>query len=119
LDPAAPVGNGHDVLTMPLSGLASMASPARIHLVTWEGDAGIKGDRVSLGGVVLRPVGGRRDARSALGGTALGAGGAKAALGLDMDVFKTVLSARPVLRVTSRKDVVLVGVVVASVRPRS
>ncbi|SDQ71807.1 zf-HC2 domain-containing protein [Thermostaphylospora chromogena] len=119
LDPAAPVGNGHDVLTMPLSGLASMASPARIHLVTWEGDAGIKGDRVSLGGVVLRPVGGRRDARNAFEGTPVGAGGAKAALGLDMDLFKTVLSARPVLRVTSRKDVVLVGVVVASVRPRS
>lgn len=119
LDPATPVGNGHGVLTMPLSGLASVASPARIHLVTWEGDAGLEGDRVLLGDAVLRPVGGKRDARNAFEGTLVGAVGAKAGLGVDVDLFKTVLSARPTLRVTSRKDVVLVGVVVASVRIRS
>ncbi|MFC7717800.1 hypothetical protein [Nonomuraea recticatena] len=49
LDTATVVGGDDPRIELPLGGLIPAASPADIELVTWEGDADLRGDRVSAG----------------------------------------------------------------------
>jgi RNA polymerase sigma factor (sigma-70 family) len=119
LDTATVLGRKRGPLEMPLSGLTSTASPAWLHLVTWEGDADLDGDQVTLTGEPLRPAGGDRDAGNAFDGSANGAVGPTMTFGVDVDTFRPIFGDRPVLRVSTKKDVVLFGVAVVSVYARS
>jgi hypothetical protein len=58
-------GPGGTSLDVVLGGLSASAAPARLDLVTWDGDADLKGDMVTLGGRALRPDGGDRDPHNA------------------------------------------------------
>ncbi|RBQ21406.1 hypothetical protein DP939_01440 [Spongiactinospora rosea] len=119
LDTATVVDGRHDGLRMPLAGLTPAAVPARIDLVTWEGDPGLDGEKVTLGGGPLRPEGGLREADNAFDGSANGAEGWKNTFGLDIDTYRPVLGEHPVLRISTGKDVVLFGVAVVGVHARS
>nr|WP_285777653.1 sigma-70 family RNA polymerase sigma factor [Microtetraspora sp. NBRC 13810] len=119
LDTATLVDEGEGPLEMPLAGLTPTASPARVDLVTWEGDADLDGDTVTLGGAALRPEEGERDADNPFDGSAAGAVGPKMTFGVDVDSFRPVLGDRPVLRVATERDVVLFGVAAVSVHARS
>ncbi|MEV4837657.1 zf-HC2 domain-containing protein [Nonomuraea sp. NPDC049486] len=80
-DPAAPYGNavvlddtrivGGDspALRLPLGGLEPAGAPARVELVAWAGDAGLRGDRLSPGNGRVTPERGNRDAGSGSAGT--------------------------------------------------
>nr|BFE85368.1 hypothetical protein GCM10020093_079690 [Planobispora longispora] len=65
---------------VPLGGLTN-AAPARISLVTWDGEAGVRGDRVTLGRGALRPEGGSRDPGDVFDGSATGALGTRSTPG--------------------------------------
>ncbi|MEV0757817.1 zf-HC2 domain-containing protein [Streptosporangium sp. NPDC050280] len=101
---------------IPLEGLTPSGVPARMSLVTWEGDAGVAGDRVRLGGRTLRPAGGERDPRNPFDGSAVGARGTGTTFGTDVDRFRAPLGRDPVLEISTREDVLLFGVAAVSVR---
>ncbi|WP_327088262.1 hypothetical protein OIE66_39050 [Nonomuraea sp. NBC_01738] len=120
LDTATRVGGEDDEaarVDVPLGGLVPAAAPARLDLVTWEGDADLRGDRVSLGGEALVPAGGDRSAGNPFDSSANGASGLT--FGVDVDTFSAELGDRPRLSLSTRKDVVLFGVAAVSVRARS
>ncbi|SEL47771.1 DNA-directed RNA polymerase specialized sigma subunit, sigma24 family [Nonomuraea pusilla] len=117
LDAATVVGGEAGPARIPLDGLAPAASPARIELVTWEGDADIKDDQVSAGGVALTPLGGDRDPGNVFDGSSNGA--TEMTPGVDVDTLVAELGDDPALTITTDKDVVLVGVAAVSVRARS
>ncbi|MER7500599.1 hypothetical protein AB0L05_12505 [Nonomuraea pusilla] len=117
LDAATVVGGEDGPARIPLDGLAPAASPARIELVTWEGDADIKDDQVSAGGVALTPLGGDRDPANVFDGSSNGA--TEMTPGVDVDTLVAELGDDPALTVTTDKDVVLVGVAAVSVQARS
>ncbi|NUR89821.1 MAG: sigma-70 family RNA polymerase sigma factor [Nonomuraea sp.] len=118
LDTAAVVGAEADPrVDLPLGGLIPAAAPATVQLVTWEGDADLTGDTVSLGDGPLTPEGGDRDARNVFDGSANGA--PQITFGVDVDTFSAMLGQAPRLTVASRKDVVMFGVAAVSVRARS
>ncbi|MBG0827206.1 sigma-70 family RNA polymerase sigma factor [Planomonospora sp. ID67723] len=105
---------------IPLDGLTPAAAPARMDLVAWGGAAGVRGDRVKLGrGRALRPVSGGRDPGDAFDGSATGALGTGATLGVDVDGFRALLGGRPVLKVSARRGSVIFGVAVVNVQARS
>ncbi|WP_157248656.1 sigma factor [Nonomuraea typhae] len=120
LDTAMQIGGEEGTagrLDVPLGGLIPAAVPARVDLVTWEGDADLSGDKVSLGGGPLVPESGDRAAGNVFDGSA---NGAKAlTFGVDVDTFGAELGARPRLSITTRQDAVLFGVAAVSVRARS
>ncbi|MDA0633662.1 hypothetical protein OUY22_09555, partial [Nonomuraea sp. MCN248] len=128
-DPAAPYGNavvldavqvvggGAPALRVPLDGLEPAGAPARVQLVAWAGDGGLRGDRVSLGSGPLAPQGGGRDAGNVFDGSANGASGLTS--GVDVDTFSAPLRARPRLTITGGGDVALFGVTAVCVRTRS
>jgi len=101
---------------IPLEGLTPSGVPAGMSLVTWEGDAGVAGDRVRLGGRTLRPAGGGRDPRNPFDGSAAGARGTRTTFGTDVDRFRAPLGRDPVLEISTREDVLLFGVAAVSVR---
>ncbi|MER6825206.1 zf-HC2 domain-containing protein [Streptosporangium sp. NPDC000563] len=101
---------------IPLEGLTPSGVPARMSLVTWEGDAGVGGDRVRLGGRTLRPAGGERDPGNPFDGSAAGARGTGTTFGTDVDRFRAPLGRDPVLEISTREDVLLFGVAAVSVR---
>ncbi|GAA4223850.1 DNA-directed RNA polymerase specialized sigma24 family protein [Streptosporangium album] len=103
---------------IPLDGLTPTAAPARIHLVTWEGDAAERGDQVTLGGHPLRPSGGDRDAGNPFDGSAAGAEGMGMTFGTDVDDFQAALGRDPVLKVSTDQDVLLFGVAAVRVVAR-
>ncbi|WP_084955737.1 sigma-70 family RNA polymerase sigma factor [Thermoactinospora rubra] len=117
VDAATVVGGGRDEEVVPLGGLYPAAVPADVRLVAWEGDADLKGDRVSAGSAALRPAGGDGDEGNVFDGSAEGAEGL--AFGVDVDSFQAELGADPRLELATAKDVVLFGVAAVSVRARS
>ncbi|MEU4324336.1 sigma-70 family RNA polymerase sigma factor [Nonomuraea dietziae] len=113
LDTATVVGGDDPRIELPLGGLIPAASPADIALVTWEGDADLRGDRVSAG----TPLGGDRDAGNVFDSSSNGATGLT--FGVDVDSFTATLGEEPTLRISTKTDVVLFGVAAVSVRARS
>ncbi|WP_436758754.1 zf-HC2 domain-containing protein [Streptosporangium sp. V21-05] len=118
VDTATVLDGGHRSARIPLGGLTPSGSgaPARLALVTWEGDAGVMGDRVRLGGRPLRPAGGERDPRNPFDGSAAGARGTGTTFGTDVDRFRAPLGRDPVLELSTRQDVLLFGAAAVSVR---
>ncbi|WP_052422685.1 sigma-70 family RNA polymerase sigma factor [Nonomuraea candida] len=117
LDTATVVGGPARRARIPLGGLSPAAAPARVELVTWEGDADLRGDRVSLGSGALVPGGGDRDRSNVFDGSANGA--AEMTFGTDVDTVSAELGVDPALTIATDKDVVLFGVAALSVRARS
>ncbi|GAA2999048.1 zf-HC2 domain-containing protein [Streptosporangium longisporum] len=115
VDDATVLGTGRRSVRIPLDGLTSARMAARMALVTWEGDADVRGDRVRVGGRTLRPVGGGRDPRNPFDGSATGARGG-ATFGTDVDRFRAPLGRDPVLELGTRQDVLLFGVAAVSVQ---
>ncbi|MEQ4721993.1 sigma-70 family RNA polymerase sigma factor [Nonomuraea sp. B19D2] len=117
LDAATVVGGAAGRVHLPLGGLRPAASPARVELVTWEGDADLRGDKVSLGSGALAPVGGDRDAANVFDESSSGA--AEMTFGVDVDTISAELGVDPGLTIATDKDVVLFGAAALSVRARS
>ncbi|MEU4578606.1 sigma-70 family RNA polymerase sigma factor [Nonomuraea sp. NPDC023979] len=114
LDSAAVVGGEHDLVRMPLGGLGRGAADARAQVVVWEGDADLKGDKVSLGTGPLTPSGGDRDRDNVFDGSSGGAGGMT--FGVDVDTITGRLGSRPWVSIASERDAVMFGVAAVSVR---
>jgi hypothetical protein len=119
VDTAEVLDAENGTLRMPLGGLNPTTASARVDLVTWEGDADLAGDRVTLSGAALTPEGGGKDPRNPFDGSAAGAVGAPMTFGVDVDSFHPVLGRGAVLGVSTRRDVLLVGAAVVSVPARS
>ncbi|WP_329426661.1 zf-HC2 domain-containing protein [Streptosporangium sp. NBC_01495] len=116
VDTATVLDGGRRSARIPLGGLTPSGAPARMALVTWEGDAGVMGDRVRLGGRTLRPAGGERDPRNPFDGSAAGARGTGTTFGTDVDRFRSPLGRDPVLELSTRQDVLLFGAAAVSVQ---
>ncbi|RJL31987.1 sigma-70 family RNA polymerase sigma factor [Bailinhaonella thermotolerans] len=106
-------------LDVPLGALRPAALPARLSVVAWEGDADLPGDRVLLGGRALRPYTGDRDAGNVFDGSSAGAVRAPLTPGVDVDAFSARLGPDPRLRLTTRRDAYVVGVVALNVPSRA
>ncbi|GAA3568945.1 hypothetical protein GCM10022419_057190 [Nonomuraea rosea] len=117
LDTATVIGGETRRVRIPLGGLSPAAAPARVELVTWEGDGDLKGDKVSLGSGALRPAGGDRDVANVFDGSSSGV--AEMTFGADIDTVSAELGVDPGLTIATDKDVVLFGVAALSVRARS
>ncbi|MEU0563829.1 sigma-70 family RNA polymerase sigma factor [Nonomuraea sp. NPDC005983] len=117
LDAATVVGGEAGTARIPLDGLSPSASSARVELVTWEGDADLGGDTVSLGSGPLTPASGGRDPANVFDGSANGVRGMT--FGMDVDTFGAPLGSDPGLLITTEDDVVLFGVAAVSVPARS
>ncbi|MEU5859839.1 sigma-70 family RNA polymerase sigma factor [Nonomuraea sp. NPDC047529] len=117
LDTATVIGGPVRKVRMPLGGLSPAAAPARAELVTWEGDADLGGDKVSLGTGAITPAGGDRDRANVFDGSSNGATGMT--FGVDVDTVDAELGRDPGLTIVADRDVVLFGVAALSVRARS
>ncbi|RVX46350.1 RNA polymerase sigma factor (sigma-70 family) [Nonomuraea polychroma] len=117
LDAATVIGGRSRRVRVPLGGLTPAAAPARLELVTWEGDADLTGDKVSLGSGALTPTAGDRDRANVFDGSSSGA--AEMTFGVDVDTVGAELGVDPGLTIATEKDVVLFGVAALSVRARS
>ncbi|MGP3961365.1 sigma-70 family RNA polymerase sigma factor [Nonomuraea sp. 3N208] len=117
LDTATVIGGQARRVRVPLGGLTPAAAPARLELVTWEGDADLAGDKVSLGSGALTPAGGDRDLANVFDGSSSGA--AEMTFGADVDTVGAELGVDPGLTIATDKDVVLLGVAALSVRART
>jgi hypothetical protein len=117
LDAATVIGGRSRRVRVPLGGLTPAAAPARLELVTWEGDADLTGDKVSFGSGALAPAGGDRDRANVFDGSSSGA--AEMTFGVDVDTVGAELGVDPGLTIATDKDVVLFGVAALSVRARS
>ncbi|WP_051108879.1 sigma-70 family RNA polymerase sigma factor [Actinomadura flavalba] len=111
--------HGAGTHTVPLNGLLTAARPARLGLVTWEGDADLPGDTVALSGRRLTPEGGDRDPGNVFDGSCPYSMGTKLTFGIDVDTFSAVLARRPVLTLTTRNDALLTGVITVTAPLRS
>ncbi|MFB9879321.1 zf-HC2 domain-containing protein [Planobispora siamensis] len=119
VDTFTAVGRGRPA-RIPLDGLVASPVPARVDLVAWGGEAGVRGDRVRVGrGVPLRPESGGREPGDVFDGSATGALGTVLTSGVDVDGFRVALGRRPVLRVSGGRDAILFGVAVVNVQARS
>jgi hypothetical protein len=118
VDTATVLDGKHRSVRIPLDGLTSTGMPARVALVTWEGDAAVRGDRVTLGGHTLRPDSGDRDQGNPFDGSATGARDTSMTFGTDVDGFQATLGRDPALTVSTRQDVLLFGAAVVSVQTR-
>ncbi|MFI7701922.1 sigma-70 family RNA polymerase sigma factor [Nonomuraea sp. NPDC049480] len=117
IDTATVIGGSARRVRIPLAGLTPEAAPARLEMVTWEGDADLAGDKVSLGSGALTPAGGERDLANVFDGSAGGV--AEMTFGVDVDTVGAELGVDPGLTIATDKDVVLFGVAALSVRARS
>ncbi|MGI5166351.1 sigma-70 family RNA polymerase sigma factor [Spirillospora sp. CA-253888] len=106
-------------VTVQVNGLLAAARPARIGMVSWEGDADLPGDRLLLDGTPLDPGTGDHSANNVLDASALGAVGTKLTFGIDVDCFSTKLGDRATLTLTTRQDAFLTGVVTVTAPMRS
>ncbi|MFC3998084.1 sigma-70 family RNA polymerase sigma factor [Nocardiopsis sediminis] len=119
LDTAETVFQDPQGLRLPLAGLLPASVPATVDAVAWEGDADLSGDRVELNGDPLTPEDGDRDPDNAFTGSARGAVGPPMAFGTDVVRFSAVLPRDPELRLTSRGDAYLAGVVAVTAPMRT
>jgi RNA polymerase sigma factor (sigma-70 family) len=110
-------GPARSAARIPVGRSVRRGSPARIEMVTWEGDAGLDGDRLSLGSGALTPVGGGRDAGNVFDGSSNGA--KRMTFGVDVDTFGAELGNDPALAIATREDVVLFAIAAVCVRARS
>lgn len=111
LDDTRTVFRGEGGGPFTVSGLLPAAVPARIDVVAWEGDAGLRGDRVTVDGTAVGPVDGHGRADNAFTGSARGAEGDPLAFGTDVVRFDSVLGRETDIRILSERDAVMVGVV--------
>ncbi|NKY99677.1 sigma-70 family RNA polymerase sigma factor [Nocardiopsis alborubida] len=102
-----------------VSGLLPAAVPARIDVVAWEGDPDLGGDRVSVDGTAVAPVGGHGRVDNAFTGSARGAVGDPLAFGTDVVRFDSVLGRETDIRILTEQDAVMVGAVVLTAPMRS
>ncbi|WP_067486231.1 sigma-70 family RNA polymerase sigma factor [Actinomadura hibisca] len=102
-----------------VNGLLASARPARIGLVSWEGDADLPGDRLLLNGTPLTPGTGDGAAGNVLDSSAFGAIGTKLTFGIDVDCFSATVTDRATLTLTTRQDAFLTGVVTVTAPMRS
>src|SRR5262249_28296375 len=88
---------------------------ARIGLVAWEGDSGISGDHLSLGGTALTPTSGHRDADNVADSTATGSTDVNS-FGVDAKALSgaTFTSDTAQLDASTSTDVFLIGVLTVS-----
>ncbi|WP_283139703.1 sigma-70 family RNA polymerase sigma factor [Rhizohabitans arisaemae] len=119
LDTAEIVHTDRRPVEIPLDGLLAAALPARMSVVAWEGDAGLAGERIVLGGKGLAPEGGDRRGDNPFDSSAEGALGPGMTFGVDVETYRGELGERPVLRLTTKRDVYVLGVVALSVPARS
>ncbi|WP_150251076.1 sigma-70 family RNA polymerase sigma factor [Nocardiopsis deserti] len=110
-------GGGDDPFAV--SGLLPAAVPARIDVVAWEGDPDLGGDRVTVDGTAVAPVGGHGRADNAFTGSARGAVGDPLAFGTDVVRFDSVLGRETDIRILTEQDAVMVGAVVLTAPMRS
>ena len=106
-------GGDRSRLRVPLGGLSPAGTTARVALVSWEGDADLGGDKLTLGAEQLTPVGGDKDDRNIFDSSSTGT--SELTFGMDVDAFDARLGEEPVLELTTTRDAVLFGVAAVSV----
>ncbi|WP_017571039.1 hypothetical protein, partial [Nocardiopsis halotolerans] len=111
LDDTRVVFGGDGEATFEVSGLLPAAVPAQIDVVAWEGDPDLGGDRVTVDGTPVVPVGGHRRADNAFTGSARGAVGDPLTFGTDVVRFDSVLGRETDIRIHAEQDAVMVGAV--------
>ncbi|MBT2225938.1 sigma-70 family RNA polymerase sigma factor [Nonomuraea sp. NEAU-A123] len=109
-------GPARSAVRIPVGRSVRRGSPAWIEMVTWEGDADLDGDRLSLGSGPLTPLGGDRDASNVFDSSSNGAKGMT--FGVDVDTFGAELGNDPALAIATREDVVLFAIAAVCVRAR-
>ncbi|WP_258571994.1 sigma-70 family RNA polymerase sigma factor [Actinomadura parmotrematis] len=120
LDDARALGpDGPRRLEVSLNGLVAGAGTARIGLVAWEGDAGLAGDRLAVGGAALTPQSGDQLNDNILDSSAAGAIDANLTFGIDVDYFAVALGRRPAVTLSTGQDAFLTGVVTVTAPMRS
>lgn len=119
LDGAHAILPGTQRVDVPIAGLLAAASPARLGVIAWEGDAELTDGRVLLGGRALTPEGGDRNPDNAFDSSAAGAIGPALTFGVNVDLFAGVLGAQQTLTLTTDQDAYLVGVVTVTAPMRS
>lgn len=114
LDGLTAVRQGADPVAAVLPPLGT--SSARVGTVAWEGDAGARGDSITLDDSVLTPLGGFRAADNVADSSASGALGPSLTFGTDVDQFlATVTPGRaPVVALRSTGETFFLGVVTLS-----
>ncbi|QFY05538.1 sigma-70 family RNA polymerase sigma factor [Nonomuraea phyllanthi] len=117
IDAATVVGGEAPRVRFPLDGLSPATSPARVELVTWEGDADLEGDKVAVGTGAITPASGDRNVANVFDESATGAD--EMTFGVDVDTMSARLGADPGLTIATDKDVILFGAAALSVRARS
>ncbi|PDP87182.1 RNA polymerase subunit sigma-24 [Glycomyces fuscus] len=119
LDDARVSFHGGGGASFTVSGLLPAAVPARVDVVAWEGDPDLGGDRVTVDGTAVAPVGGHGRADNAFTGSARGAVGDPLAFGTDVVRFDSVLGRETAIRIPAEQDAVMVGAVVLTAPMRS
>ncbi|WP_231494116.1 sigma-70 family RNA polymerase sigma factor [Nocardiopsis sp. CNT312] len=109
-------GGGETVF--PVSGLPPAAVDSEIGVIAWEGDAGLAGDRLTVDGTALAPVGGPGTAENAFTGSARGAVGDRTGFGTDVLRFDIGLGRESDVRIRSDRDALLLGAVVVTAPTR-
>jgi hypothetical protein len=112
LDTAVVIRGRTGPFQIPLYGLSSAATRARLDLAMWDGDADLRGDCVTLRDRPLRPRGGERDVRNVFDGSV---GDARNTFGMDVDTFHPILGRHPVLTIRTTRDVLFFGMAAVSV----
>ncbi|MFV2198162.1 sigma-70 family RNA polymerase sigma factor [Nocardiopsis sp. LOL_012] len=109
-------GGGEAVF--PVSGLPTAEVDSEIGVIAWEGDAGLAGDRLTVDGTALAPVGGLGTAENAFTGSARGAVGDRTGFGTDVLRFDIGLGRESDVRIRSDRDALLLGAVVVTAPTR-
>ncbi|MFJ9556084.1 sigma-70 family RNA polymerase sigma factor [Nocardiopsis sp. NPDC101807] len=111
LDDTGAVFRSRTGMSFPVSGLLPAAVPSRVDVVAWEGDADLRGDRVTVDGRAVAPSGGHGEEDNAFASSARGAVGDPFTFGTDVVRFDPVLGRETDIRILTEQDAVLVGVV--------
>lgn len=119
LDDTGAVFRDDTGMSFPVSGLLPAAVPSHVDVVAWEGDADLRGDRVTVDGQVVAPSSGYGEADNAFAGSARGAVGDPLTFGTDVVRFDAVLGRETDIRILTEQDAVLVGVVAVTAPMRT
>ncbi|WP_344098153.1 sigma-70 family RNA polymerase sigma factor [Nocardiopsis tropica] len=111
LDDTGAVFRSRTGMSFPVSGLLPAAVPSHVDVVAWEGDADLRGDRVTVDGRAVAPSGGYGEEDNAFASSARGAVGDPFTFGTDVVRFDPVLGRETDIRILTEQDAVLVGVV--------